>query len=75
MSGILSQLSIGQSAIIQGFTDEEISLKLIELGVIPGTAVTMIRKAPFGDPIAFACLGALISVRLQEAATVLIESE
>lgn len=75
MPGVLSKLPVGQSAIIQGFTDEEISLKLIELGVIPGTAVTMIRKAPFGDPVAFACLGALISVRLQEAATVLIESE
>jgi ferrous iron transport protein A len=75
MPGVLSLLPIGQSAIIQGFTDEEVSLKLIELGVIPGTAVTMIRKAPFGDPIAFACSGSLISVRLQEAVTVLIESE
>jgi ferrous iron transport protein A len=75
MPGVLSLLPIGQSAIIRGFTDEEVSLKLIELGVIPGTPVTMIRKAPFGDPIAFACSGSLISIRLQEAITVLIESE
>jgi ferrous iron transport protein A len=69
----LSHLPIGESAIIRGFKDEEISLKLIELGCIPGSKITMIRKAPFGDPIAFACSGSLISIRLQEAATVKIE--
>lgn len=45
----LSHVPIGESAIILGFSDEEISLKLIELGCIPGTQITMIRKAPFGD--------------------------
>ena len=53
----LSHVPIGESAIILGFSDEEISLKLIELGCIPGTQITMIRKAPFGDPLAFACSG------------------
>jgi ferrous iron transport protein A len=75
MFGDLATLPIGKSAIIRGFTDEEISLKLIELGCIPGVQVTMIRRAPFGDPVAFACSGALISIRLLEASTVLIESE
>ncbi|MFM2286738.1 MAG: hypothetical protein RLZZ543_2235 [Bacteroidota bacterium] len=73
MSADLSHVPIGESAIIRGFTDEEISLKLIELGCIPGTRITMVRKAPLGDPIAFACSGSLISIRLQEAATVLVE--
>jgi ferrous iron transport protein A len=71
----LSSLEIGKSGIISAFTDVEISLKLIELGCIPGVKVTMIRKAPFGDPLAFACSGALISIRKQEASTVLLESE
>jgi ferrous iron transport protein A len=73
MSADLSHVPLGESAIIRGFTDEEISLKLIELGCIPGTRITMVRKAPLGDPIAFACSGSLISIRLQEAATVLVE--
>ncbi|MEZ5173172.1 MAG: FeoA family protein [Bacteroidia bacterium] len=75
MAVSLSQLTIGQSAIISAFTDEEIALKLIELGCIPGVKVTMIRRAPMGDPLAFACSGALISIRKEEAAGVLVESE
>ncbi|MEX1188312.1 MAG: FeoA family protein [Bacteroidia bacterium] len=75
MSADLSSLKVGKSGIIRAFSDEEISLKLIELGCIPGVQVTMIRKAPLGDPIAFACSGSLISIRKNEATTVLLESE
>jgi ferrous iron transport protein A len=71
----LSQLKMGQSAIISAFNDEEIALKLIELGCIPGVKVTMIRKAPLGDPLAFACSGSLISIRKEEASSVMVESE
>jgi ferrous iron transport protein A len=69
----LSHVPIGESAIILSFSDEEISLKLIELGCIPGTQITMIRKAPFGDPLAFACSGSLISIRIHEATTVQVD--
>jgi ferrous iron transport protein A len=69
----LSHVPIGESAIVLGFSDEEISLKLIELGCIPGTKITMVRKAPLGDPLAFACLGSLISLRIQEATTVQVD--
>ena len=69
----LSHVPIGESAIILGFSDEEISLKLIELGCIPGTKITMVRKAPLGDPLAFACSGSLISLRIQEATTVQVD--
>jgi ferrous iron transport protein A len=69
----LATLKPGNSGVIAGFKDPEISLKLIELGCIPGMLVTMIRKAPLGDPIAFSCSGAIISIRLQEAETVQID--
>lgn len=71
----LSQLSPGNSARVVSFLDQEISLKMIELGCIPGTLVTMIRKAPLGDPLAFACHGSIISIRIAEAKTVIVEPE
>jgi len=71
----LAQLKPGSTGTVYGFTDPEISLKLIELGCIPGTAVKMIRVAPLGDPVAFECCGSLISIRLQEAATVKIHTD
>lgn len=69
----LSSLKRGQTAIIERFTDPEVSLKLIELGCLPGSVVTLIRKAPLGDPIAISCAGSLISLRRNEAATVLLQ--
>lgn len=74
-SHTLSVLVPGNSARIVQFLDEEISLKMIEMGCIPGTLVTMIRKAPFGDPLAFACHGSIISIRTAEAQTVLVAPE
>jgi ferrous iron transport protein A len=48
---------------------------MIEMGCIPGTLVTMIRKAPFGDPLAFACHSSIISIRKAEAKTVIVKPE
>jgi ferrous iron transport protein A len=71
----LSDLLPGNSARIVQFLDEEISLNMIEMGCIPGTLVTMIRKAPYGDPLAFACHSSIISIRKAEAKTVIVAPE
>ena len=68
----LSQLKIGQSAIIDSFTDKEMSLKLLEMGCTPGEMVTLDRIAPMGDPIAIQVSGYLLSLRKEEASTVLV---
>jgi ferrous iron transport protein A len=64
-----------QFRLMSQFLDEEISLNMIEMGCIPGTLVTMIRKAPFGDPLAFACHSSIISIRKAEAKTVIVKPE
>ncbi len=69
-SHFLSQLRKGQKAIIDSFTDYELSLKLLEMGCIPGEEVEVVRIAPFGDPIAVAVSGYVLSLRKDEAATV-----
>ena len=68
----LSQLEIGQSAIIDSFTDKNMSLKLLEMGCTPGEIVTLDRIAPMGDPIAIKVSGYLLSLRKEEASTVLV---
>jgi ferrous iron transport protein A len=68
----LSQLPIGQSAIINGFTDNLLALKLIEMGCIPGEKITLQHIAPLGCPFAFEINGALVSIRKSEAQSVLI---
>ena len=42
----LSELKKGQKGIIDSFTDYELSLKLLEMGCIPGEIIEVIRIAP-----------------------------
>ena len=66
----LDKLSNGDVAIIESFTNDDIKLKLLEMGCIPGEKISLVRFAPLGDPIAFSVSGYLLSMRRDEAATV-----
>jgi ferrous iron transport protein A len=41
--------------------------RLMELGVIPGTAVEVLRVAPLGDPVELSARGCNLSIRRAEA--------
>ena len=62
----------GETAIISGFTDEQLAVKLLEMGFLPGTAVRFNFTAPLGDPVCVSVLGYDLSLRLEEAATISI---
>jgi ferrous iron transport protein A len=68
----LAQLEKGQSAIIDSFTDKIMALKLMEMGCTPGETVKLDQIAPMGDPIAISVSGYLLSLRKDEAATILV---
>ena len=69
----LSQIAKGASAIIEAFTDEEMSLRLLEMGCLPGEKVEINHIAPLGDPIAITVSGYKLSLRKKEAATILVK--
>jgi ferrous iron transport protein A len=66
----LSQLKIGAIGIIKEFTDLEMSVKLMEMGCLPGETIRVDRIAPFGDPIAISVSGYQLSLRKREASTI-----
>lgn len=47
--------------------------RLMELGIIPGTRVEVLRVAPFGDPMELSARGCNLSIRATEAAEVEVE--
>ena len=49
----LSDLSSGQRAKIEAFEEDEIVLKLMEMGCLPGEIISVEKIAPLGDPIHF----------------------
>lgn len=55
--------------------DRSISTRLMELGLLPGTRVHVVRVAPMGDPMVVSVRGAELSVRSSEARLVTVELE
>jgi ferrous iron transport protein A len=70
----LSQLAIGSRATIRGFPGQGPAfLRLREMGVLPGTAVTLVRTAPLGDPLEIQVRGYSLTLRKSEAEHVVVE--
>lgn len=69
----LSQLEVGQTGVVKEFTDLEMSVKLMEMGCLPGETVKVTRVAPLGDPIAITVSGYQLSLRKLEASTIILQ--
>lgn len=64
----LSQLRYGQEALVEKVNDNALSLKLLEMGLLPGETVALENVAPFGDPIAIRVGEYKMCLRLADAA-------
>jgi ferrous iron transport protein A len=69
----LSQLKPGQKAIIQDFDNQEIHLKLMEMGCLPGESIMVEQRAPLGDPVSVSVAGYTLSLRLNEAEQIIVD--
>jgi Fe2+ transport system protein FeoA len=69
----LSQLSVGSKAKIHSFEKDDLFLKLMEMGCVPGETVRVEQIAPLGDPISITVAGYNLSLRIDEADTVFVE--
>lgn len=69
----LSDLKPGQEGVIREFHSNELLLKLMEMGCVPGERVMVEQVAPLGDPISLSVAGYHLSLRLDEAEQIIIE--
>ncbi len=69
----LSELKPGQEGIIKEFNSNDIFLKLMEMGCVPGERILLEQVAPLGDPISVNVSGYHLSLRLNEAEHILVE--
>lgn len=68
----LSTLKKGQSAIIVEVLNHGESMKLMEMGCLPGEKITLENIAPLGDPIAISVAGYKLSLRKSDAEKLLV---
>lgn len=69
----LSEVKTGRLVRIDSFIKNDIFLKLMEMGCLPGEVVSIEKIAPLGDPISIKVSGYSLSLRLNEAETILVE--
>lgn len=53
---------------------EDMRRRLMDIGLVEGTQVQCIQQAPSGDPVAYGIRGAVIALRREDAAGVLLEA-
>ena len=70
----LQDLKPGQSGIIRSVGNQSGAVKrrLVDMGLTPGTAVTVLRVAPLGDPIEVRLRGYELSLRQDDAARIIV---
>ncbi|MCW5962541.1 MAG: ferrous iron transport protein A [Bryobacterales bacterium] len=64
LKALLSELREGQQAVLESLDlPEDIAMRLMELGFLPGQAIRACQSAPGGDPRIFRIDGSQIALR------------
>lgn len=70
----LTNLPIGEKAKVVAIKgDSPITKRLMEMGVVPGVSLRLVKSAPFGDPLEIRIRGYSLAMRKSEAQTIEVE--
>ena len=70
----IQDLKIGESGVVQAVGGEgALRQHFLDMGLIPGVTVTVVKYAPMGDPIELALHGYELTLRLADAAKITVE--
>ena len=72
MEKIVSDLKIGERGYITEINIDEIPLKLLEMGCLPGNFIELIQIAPFGDPYYFNINDSHVAIRKETAKEIIV---
>ena len=70
----LSDLTVGKSgSVVTVGGEKSLRRRLLDMGITPRTVVTVKKAAPLGDPIELLLRGYVLSLRLEDAAKIIVE--
>jgi len=70
----ITQLKEGESAVIGEFSNDHIASKLMAMGLLPGSSISLQRSAPFGGAYYVKANNHYVALRSEEAKSVLLIS-
>jgi ferrous iron transport protein A len=74
MTNVAAELEVGQAGrVVRVVGADEISRRILEMGVTPGVEIRRIGTAPLGDPLEFELRGYRLSLRKTEARQIEVE--
>ena len=72
----LDKLPIGKQAVIRTVGGEgALRCRLLDMGLIPGTLLSVNKIAPMGDPIELHLRGYLLTIRMEDAKSIEVEEK
>ena len=69
----IADLKKGEKGTITDSSSEDIPLKLLEMGCLPGNPVHLLQLAPFADPMYLNVNDSFLAIRKETAALIIIE--
>jgi len=74
MQSRLGEVGVGREVeVVRLEADGIVGRRLLDLGLVPGTTVQVLRVSPLGDPKAYLIRGAVIALRDTDARQVIVE--
>ena len=72
----LDELEIGKDAVVAQVSSDDAALRqhILDMGLTPGTEVTMVKYAPMGDPLELRLRGYELTLRLDDAREIALEA-
>ncbi len=71
----LNEIQVGKSGVIKSVGGEgALRLRLLDMGLIPKTTVTIHKIAPLGDPIELTLRGYELTIRIDDAKMIEVEA-
>ena len=65
---------VGMELKIVSLENSDLKTRLMTMGLIPGTKVTVLRSAPFGDPMALRIRSYNLALRRADAGKITVEA-
>ena len=69
----IADLKKGEKGVITDNSSEDIPLKLLEMGCLPGNEVRLLQLAPFADPMYLNVNDSFLAIRKETASLIVIE--
>ncbi|MDG1778108.1 MAG: FeoA family protein [Flavobacteriaceae bacterium] len=73
MSLTIADLKKGEAGVITDSSSNDIPLKLLEMGCLPGNVVKLLQLAPFSDPMYLNINDSFLAIRKETATLILID--